>query len=180
MSSKNSKKKRKKVITTAIICVVLAVLAVCVYIAVKPDKKASAPVNKCEQCGAEFEGIGTLCKNCLEDSEKSSVAVEPETKEDPEKEKQIPVNKDVCNVCKKEIHSENLVCDECLLQIDESFYQGEYSCNYCYKLVEKTDIAWIESYGYIYCKNCDTGNYCSMCKRMLEKDYANALCENCK
>lgn len=119
----------------------------------------------CEECKQKFTGREKLCKNCL-----SVLESEYDDEEDVTH---------FCNQCGKEFESEALLCDECLGKTGESFYNGNYFCNICKTNLEKELIAITDTYGYVYCVQCDTGNYCQKCHSVLSEKDDDAICSDC-
>ncbi len=101
---------------------------------------------QCTVCGENFEGEGALCEKC---------SIEEMRRKD-------------CGMCGKTHTNEELLCDDCLSQIDEKAYSEGYFCFVCNEKIDRTEVTYISTAGFVFCGNCDEDYTCHECGRSFK------------
>lgn len=179
-----------KVALIAIIAVlVIGAIGVGAYFLISNSTSGSSneETKECKECGEEFEGSGKLCDDCKEKEEKTAECEEcgaefqGEGKLCEECQAALDAPAKACNQCGDDMEGDALICSSCLSGIDytNNYEDGQLGCFYCGTDMDEADVAIVDTDGFVYCKACDTGNYCSGCNMPIERGDDDTECKYC-
>lgn len=143
INRKSSKKGKKTaiVIISIVLAVCLISLGLCFALGIFGGRMTSKDVKICAECNGSFSGSGDVCTECED----------------------INKNARECLMCHKKYNTAASLCDECLGGIDKKFYKDRYFCCVCEEIIEKEEITYVDSRGYVYCSDCDSDYTCNEC-----------------
>lgn len=149
------------IIVSSVLALCLLFIGLCIFGPL--GESVFSPKSICMECGTQFRGDGEYCEEC-------EILIK-NTKE--------------CKMCQGKHTTDAKLCEDCLGEIDEAFYAGKYFCFVCEQVLEKNDITYIDSFGFVLCGDCDEDYECDDCGRKFkytEISYDNGkliYCNSC-